>query len=117
MQLPDQFKDFYLSPIIDMTRLPENIVRLLEEYDFLNLIFFKIFKQDKFLVAVQQFVEKKMGRKYVEVPNISLKEIYADSNCRTPLIILLSQGSDPKADFDQLAQEQGITEVLSISLG
>ena len=52
MQIPDQFKDFYLSPTIEMDRLPDNIVSLLEEFDFLNLIFFKIFKQDKFLQAV-----------------------------------------------------------------
>ncbi len=58
-----------------------------------------------------------MGRKYVEIPNISLKEVYMDSNCRSPLIILLSQGSDPKSDFDQLALEMGVNDVLSISLG
>ena len=52
MQIPDQFKDFYLSPTIEMDWLPDNIVSLLEEFDFLNLIFFKIFKQDKFLQAV-----------------------------------------------------------------
>ena len=29
-------------------------------------------------------------------------EIYSDSDCRTPLLILLSNGSDPKTDFDKL---------------
>ncbi len=33
------------------------------------------------------------------------------------MIILLSQGSDPKADFDKLVVENEVLDVMSISLG
>lgn len=33
------------------------------------------------------------------------------------MLILLTPGKDPKADFDQLVKELGINEVMSISLG
>lgn len=58
-----------------------------------------------------------MGKKFVEVPIFKLKTIYKDSNCVTPLIFVLSTGSDPKADFDKLVDEMDIKNTKSISLG
>jgi len=52
-----------------------------------------------------------MGKKFVEVPVFKLKEIYQNSNCATPLIFIISAGSDPKSDFDQLATELKIENV------
>ena len=58
-----------------------------------------------------------MSKRFVEIPPANLKEIYEDSSYSTPLIIILSAGSDTKADFDKLAEDQEVREVLSISLG
>ena len=45
------------------------------------------------------WVEEKMGRKFIEVPVFELEKCYNDSLVTTPLIFVLSAGSDPKADF------------------
>ncbi len=64
------------------------------------------------------FVEGNLGRKYVEPPAFNLGSCYADSTPTTPLIFVLSAGSDPTAALLQFASERGMSQRLSaISLG
>lgn len=45
--------------------------------------------------AMQAFVVDVMGVAFVEPPNFDLKACYDDSSVTTPLIFVLSTGSDP----------------------
>ena len=47
--------------------------------------------------AMQKFVIDYMGQKYVEPPPFDLKACYEDSGPVTPLVFVLSTGSDPFA--------------------
>jgi dynein heavy chain, axonemal len=59
-----------------------------------------------------------MGRRFVEPPPFDLKASYDDSVTITPLIFVLSTGSDPNKDLLLLADELGMTDKLkSIALG
>jgi dynein heavy chain len=84
-----------------------------------RILVIKALRPDKVVNAVQDYIEKekKMGRDYIEVPIIKLEECFDDSKASIPLIFILSQGSDPKADFDAFALSRKILEVKSISLG
>ena len=76
-----------------------------------------IFRPDKVVNSVQLFIEEKMGAKFVEVPVVLLSECFEDSGPSIPLIFILSTGSDPKSDFDKIAEDMSMRNILSISLG
>ena len=52
-------------------------------------------RPDKLTRAVQIYVEQSMGRRYIEPPPFDLEQCYNDSTCFTPLVFVLSPGSDP----------------------
>lgn len=60
-----------------------------------------------------------MGRKYIESPSFDLADSYKDSNCCTPLIFILSHGTDPMSSLVQFSKRENIkpTNLLTISLG
>ena len=67
---------------------------------------------------MQDFVESQLGKRFVEPPVFDLGACYADSNPTTPLIFVLSAGSDPTAALLQFAGEREMGSRLStISLG
>lgn len=73
---------------------------------------------DKVTVAVQDYVSSVLGQRYVVPPPFNLHECYEDSAPHTPLIFVLSAGSDPTALLQQFATEKGMESRLkNISLG
>jgi hypothetical protein len=66
-------------------------------------------RPDKVVPAVQDFVEAQLGRKFVEPPVFDLKACHADSTPITPLIFVLSAGSDPTAALLQFAAEEDMS--------
>jgi dynein heavy chain, axonemal len=57
--------------------------------------------------AVADFVEAQLGRHFVEMPPFNLAACYADSGPTTPLVFVLSAGSDPTAVLLQFAGADG----------
>ena len=71
---------------------------------------------DKMIPGVQEFVKKDIGEKFIEPPAFDLEKIYQDSNNISPLIFVLSPGSDPFASLSSFANNMK-KEIQSISLG
>jgi dynein heavy chain len=109
------WKSYFESSEPENEELPGNWDNLLDEFD--KLLILKAFRLDKLTNGIQKFIHKKMGEKFVEVPIIKLEEIFQTSNAILPLIFMISSGSDPKADFDNLSMKNGIKSVGVISLG
>jgi dynein heavy chain len=70
---------------------------------FQRLLVLRCMRPDKVVPAVQALVEEALGRQYVEPPAFDLAACYADSSPTTPLIFVLSAGSDPTATLLQFA--------------
>lgn len=59
-----------------------------------------------------------MDRKFIIPPTFDLPAIFKDSSVTTPLICILSPGSDPISAILRFAEEVGMAKKLdSISLG
>ncbi|XP_017770457.1 PREDICTED: dynein heavy chain 3, axonemal-like [Nicrophorus vespilloides] len=85
----------------------------------LRLVAIRCIRPDKVVPAVQSYIVSEMGQAYLEPPQFNLEESYMDSTCCTPLVFILSPGSDPMAGLIRYAADKGIdkTSLLTISLG
>ncbi|EDO42194.1 predicted protein [Nematostella vectensis] len=86
---------------------------------FQRLMLVKILRPECLIKSVRQFVEEEMGTKFITTVGFDLQEMYDESNARTPLIFILSPGSDPASQLLRFAHElRGTTLHLDmISLG
>jgi len=85
---------------------------------FEKLIFLKCLRADKLIEGIQNWVSEKLGEKFVNVPTVEIAKCYKDSIMSTPLIFILSSGSDPIAEFIKFAEENNMAKrVQMISLG
>jgi dynein heavy chain len=97
----DSYKPFYDSQTPQEEKLPA-------PYDgvpnFDKLSFLKALRSDKLIEGVQNWIVEKMDKKYIIVPTFNLGNCFKDSTITTPLIFVLSAGSDPIADFMKFAE-------------
>uniref|UniRef100_A0A8C2LDF4 Dynein, axonemal, heavy chain 6 n=1 Tax=Cricetulus griseus TaxID=10029 RepID=A0A8C2LDF4_CRIGR len=85
---------------------------------FHKLILIKCCKEEKVVFALTDFVIENLGKQFIETPPIDLATLYQDMSSSTPLVFILSTGSDPMGAFQRFAREKGYAErVQSISLG
>ena len=96
--------------------LPEPWNSSLDEFQ--KLIFIKSFRPDKVIPCVQNWITLKIGKEFIVPPIFDLGKCYKDSTMYTPLIFVLSAGSDPVADFVKFAEEKEMSKRYDqISLG
>ena len=75
-------------------------------------------RSDKVTNAMQDFVAQKLGQRFIEPQTANLNLVYKDSSSVTPLIFILSTGTDPAADLYKFADEMRFSKKLNaISLG
>uniref|UniRef100_A0A8C4FET8 Dynein axonemal heavy chain 6 n=1 Tax=Catagonus wagneri TaxID=51154 RepID=A0A8C4FET8_9CETA len=85
---------------------------------FQKLILIKCCKEEKVVFALTDFVIENLGKSFIETPPVDLPTLYQDMSCNTPLVFILSTGSDPMGAFQRFARESGYSErVRSVSLG
>lgn len=60
-----------------------------------------------------------MGQKYVEPPSFDLADSYKDSTCCSPLIFILSAGTDPMLRLKNFSEDKknSQTDLITVSLG
>lgn len=74
---------------------------------------------DRIYRAVEEYVTKCMGEKYVNPPIISFESIFDQSTPVSPIVFILSPGSDPASDLMKLAEriEFGSNKLKFLSMG
>jgi len=83
---------------------------------FEKLLILRTIRPDKLIPAVQNYVVEELGEKFISPPAFDLAKIYGDSSSTTPLIFILSPGSDPFASLNSFSTQKK-KKISSISLG
>ena len=113
---PDAWQHIYDSANPESEALPAPWCDKLD--DFQKLIALRTVRPDKLTRAVQIYVDKSMGRRYIEPPPFDLEQCYNDSTCFTPLVFILSPGSDPMDSLLKFCAAKDISmETLSLGQG
>jgi dynein heavy chain len=75
---------------------------------FQRLLLLRVLRPDKLVAAVRGYVQGQLGQRFVEPPPFDLDACFADSGPLTPLIFVLSPGSDPMAALLKYAEAQHV---------
>ncbi|XP_033627732.1 dynein heavy chain 10, axonemal-like [Asterias rubens] len=75
--------------------------------EFQRLLLLRCFRIDRVYRAVTDYVTSRMGEKYVTPPVISFESIFEQSTPFSPIVFILSPGSDPASDLTKLAERSG----------
>jgi len=67
------------------------------------LLIWRILQPQKVALGISHYVINTIGEYYVEGINVSIKDIYKDSDNRTPIIFVLSPGADPTTSLLKFA--------------
>ena len=116
LETPEDFKKVYDATGIDELIIPSPWDKSLNLFQ--KLVFIKSFRPDRLVSSVIDFITEKIGREFIVPPTFDLSKCYKDSTLMSPLIFVLSAGSDPVSDFLKFADEMGMSKKYdSISLG
>ncbi|XP_030840434.1 dynein heavy chain 1, axonemal isoform X1 [Strongylocentrotus purpuratus] len=86
--------------------------------DFQKILVLKCIRADRVTNAMQDYVATNLGQRFIEPQTADLGVAYKESSPTTPLVFVLSVGTDPAADLYKFAEEMRFSKKLtSISLG
>ncbi|CAF3510924.1 unnamed protein product [Rotaria socialis] len=113
---PNKWKTLYDSPTPHEQSYPDDFNNL---SSLERLLVLRLFRPDKIVPAVQQYIIKQMGHQFVEPPTFDLPGSYADSSAVTPLIFVLSPGADPMMALLKFGETMGVFDerIKTVSLG
>jgi dynein heavy chain len=88
--------------------------------DFHRLLLIKVLREEKLMPSIIEFTKKNLGAEFIDIPPLDLANAYKDTSCRSPLIFILSAGSDPVASLMKFASSKSVNmldRLHMISLG
>lgn len=86
--------------------------------DFQKLLVLRCIRADRMTSAIQDFVAKELGQRFVEPQTSELSALYKESTPLTPLIFVLSPGADPASALYKFAEDMKMMKRLTaVSLG
>uniref|UniRef100_A0A8B9QA73 Dynein axonemal heavy chain 10 n=1 Tax=Apteryx owenii TaxID=8824 RepID=A0A8B9QA73_APTOW len=102
---PDVWKNWYDIDALEQMPFPMQYQNNLT--NFQKLLLLRCFRVDRVYRAVTDYVTLTMGEKYVQPPVISFEAIFEQSSPYSPIVFILSPGSDPASDLMKLAERTG----------
>ncbi|XP_078713472.1 dynein axonemal heavy chain 10 [Lampetra fluviatilis] len=76
---------------------------------FQHLLVLRCFRVDRVYRAISDYVASTMGERYVQPPVVNLEGVLEQSSPTSPVVFILSAGSDPAGDLAKLAERTGFS--------
>uniref|UniRef100_K7FM63 Dynein axonemal heavy chain 10 n=1 Tax=Pelodiscus sinensis TaxID=13735 RepID=K7FM63_PELSI len=102
---PEVWKEWYDLDALEQTSFPMQYQNSLTYFQ--KLLLLRCFRVDRVYRAVTDYVTLTMDEKYVQPPVISFEAIFEQSTPTSPIVFILSPGSDPASDLMKLADRTG----------
>ncbi|XP_067295015.1 dynein axonemal heavy chain 10 isoform X2 [Pseudorasbora parva] len=102
---PEEWKKWYDLDAPEQASFPMKYKDNLTPFQKLLLI--RCFRLDRVYRAVSDYITLTMGEKYVQPPVISFEAIFDQSSPNSPIVFILSPGSEPANDLTKLAKRSG----------
>ncbi|XP_041823849.1 dynein heavy chain 5, axonemal [Melanotaenia boesemani] len=83
---------------------------------FQKLLLIRSWCPDRTIAQARRYISESLGQKYAEGLVLDLEAMLAESDNRTPMVCLLSMGSDPTENIEKLAKSKGAS-CRPISMG
>ena len=77
---------------------------------FRRLLLVRSWCPDRTLPQARKYIQNSLGDKYAEGVILDVEKVWEESDCRTPMVGMLSMGSDPTQSIELLAKKQKIGE-------
>jgi dynein heavy chain len=85
---------------------------------FQRLMLVKVLNQENLIPLAVEFIKKNLGPEYLDFSSANLASAFEDCSFSTPLVFILSPGSDPMSALMKFVEEKNCQDKLqSISLG
>ncbi|XP_063285477.1 dynein axonemal heavy chain 11-like [Pelobates fuscus] len=115
---PKRWKKVVESECPERERLPQEWKT---KSSLQKMIMIRALRPDRMTYAIRNFVEEKLGAKYVERRKTEFAKSFQESGTATPIVFILSPGVDPLKDVESLGNRLGFTidsgKLHNISLG
>jgi dynein heavy chain len=72
---------------------------------FRRLLLVRSWCPDRTMSQARKYIADTLGDKYAEGVILDLEKMWNESSCRTPMVCLLSMGSDPTNNIEALAKK------------
>ncbi|KAK9522770.1 hypothetical protein VZT92_019216 [Zoarces viviparus] len=114
---PTDWKSWYDLDGPEQAQVPMKYEETLSAFQ--KLLLLRCFRVDRLYRAVADYITVTMGEKYVQPPVSSFDEIYNQSTPSSPIVFILSPGSDPSTDLVKLAERTGFgdSKFKSLAMG
>ncbi|XP_059138610.1 dynein axonemal heavy chain 10-like [Physella acuta] len=111
------WKNWYDHDTPESQTLPLNYDKQITPFQKLMLL--RCFRVDRIYRAIMDYVTLTIGERYVTPPILSFDNIYEQSSPTSPIVFILSPGSDPASDLIKLAERQDFhnSKIKFLSMG
>ena len=83
---------------------------------FHRAVVIRCLRPDRAIFAANQYISETLGKEFIEYPAISLDKISVEAGNKSPVIFLLSPGSDPTPLVEEAARKAKV-QLNSVSMG
>ncbi|XP_049589438.1 dynein axonemal heavy chain 1 [Syngnathus scovelli] len=110
------FKNIFDSNIPHREPLPGKWNTTLDQFQ--KLLVLRCLRADCLVQGIQDFVALKLGQRFIEPQTSDLAVVFKESSPSSPLIFILSPGTDPASDLYKFADVMHFSKkITAISLG